>query len=91
MYIDVIIQDLISANKWMINRNLNKMVDDRLETVGPSDVLLFPLLSRSSSRNRLIAGDHWTLLKLDINVDQWSFYNSMRPGTSGNFVGGRVN
>lgn len=82
MYIDVITQDLISANKGVVNVNLKKMLDDRLETVGPSDVLLFSLLSKSSSRNQLIAGDHWTVLKLYINVGQWSFYSSMRPRTN---------
>ncbi|KAL8522433.1 hypothetical protein ACS0TY_012545 [Phlomoides rotata] len=69
--------DLIHTRKPL--QILNSLVDDKLETIGQFDVLIFPLLVKTFEGATRKMGDHWTILILDLGSCEWSFYNSMRP------------
>ncbi|KAL8485375.1 hypothetical protein ACS0TY_027611 [Phlomoides rotata] len=73
---------------------LQNLVDDKLETVGQFDVLIFPLLVKDFQGATRKMGDHWTILILNLGSCQWSFYNSIKPrrgeSTDGHLVGANV-
>ncbi|KAL8509806.1 hypothetical protein ACS0TY_016869 [Phlomoides rotata] len=73
---------------------LQNLVDDKLETVGQFDVLIFPLLVKDFKGATRKMGDHWTILILNLGSCQWSFYNSIKTrrgeSTDGHLVGANV-
>ncbi|KAL8472426.1 hypothetical protein ACS0TY_029581 [Phlomoides rotata] len=84
--------DMIHTKKPL--QILHSLVDDKLETIGQFDVLIFPLLVKDFKGATKKMGDHWTILILDLWSCEWSFYNSMRPrrgeSTDSHLVGAKV-
>ncbi|KAL8547601.1 hypothetical protein ACS0TY_007066 [Phlomoides rotata] len=73
---------------------LHNLVDDKLETIGQFDVLIFPLLVKDFKGATRKMGDHWTILILNLGSCEWCFYNSIKPrrgeSTDSHLVGENV-
>ncbi|KAL8538576.1 hypothetical protein ACS0TY_000555 [Phlomoides rotata] len=75
---------VLTSNCWNMivspadfsNGTLHELIEKPLGNVGYEDVILFPLLTKAEYETM---GNHWTLLKLDLNKGKWEFFNSMRP------------
>ncbi|KAL8552818.1 hypothetical protein ACS0TY_001489 [Phlomoides rotata] len=70
-------QDLITSVHDHKNRKF--WVDDKLDKVASNGLLIFPLLVTDYDGSLRGVRNHWTILILDLEKCQWSFYNSLRP------------
>ncbi|KAL8469339.1 hypothetical protein ACS0TY_032242 [Phlomoides rotata] len=61
------------------HKNRKFWVDDQLYKVAPNGLLIFPLLVTEYDGSLRGVRNHWTILILDLEKCQWSFYNSLRP------------
>ncbi|KAL8490076.1 hypothetical protein ACS0TY_025827 [Phlomoides rotata] len=61
------------------HKNRKFWVDDNLEKVPSNGLLIFPLLVTDYDGTLRGVRNHWTILILDLEKCQWSFYNSIRP------------
>ncbi|KAL8539875.1 hypothetical protein ACS0TY_001473 [Phlomoides rotata] len=61
------------------HKNRKFWVDDQLYKVSPNGLLIFPLLVTDYDGSLREVRNHWTILILDLEKCQWSFYNSLRP------------
>ncbi|KAL8481286.1 hypothetical protein ACS0TY_027707 [Phlomoides rotata] len=61
------------------HKNRKFWVDDNLEKVPSNGLLIFPLLVTDYDGTLRRVHNHWTILILDLEKCQWSFYNSIRP------------
>ncbi|KAL8537069.1 hypothetical protein ACS0TY_012306 [Phlomoides rotata] len=61
------------------HKNRKFWVDDNLEKVPSNGLLIFPLLVTDYDGTLREVRNHWTILILDLEKCQWSFYNSIRP------------
>ncbi|KAL8512510.1 hypothetical protein ACS0TY_018835 [Phlomoides rotata] len=61
------------------HKNQKFWVDDQLYKVAPNGLLIFPLLVTDYDGSLRGVRSHWTILILDLEKCQWSFYNSLRP------------
>ncbi|KAL8536079.1 hypothetical protein ACS0TY_011639 [Phlomoides rotata] len=84
--------DMIHTKKPL--QILHSLVDDKWETVGQFDVLIFPLLVKDFKGATRKMRDRWTISILDLGSCEWSFYNSMRPkrgeSTDSHLVGAKI-
>ncbi|KAL8541375.1 hypothetical protein ACS0TY_002579 [Phlomoides rotata] len=64
---------VLTSNCWNMivspadfsNGTLHELIEKPLDNVGDEDVILFPLLTKAEDETM---GNHWTLLKLDLNI-----------------------
>ncbi|KAL8519448.1 hypothetical protein ACS0TY_010397 [Phlomoides rotata] len=61
------------------HKNRKFWVDENLEKVPSNGLLIFPLLVTDYDGTLRGVRNHWTILILDLEKCQWSFYNSIRP------------
>ncbi|KAL8484765.1 hypothetical protein ACS0TY_027172 [Phlomoides rotata] len=61
------------------HKNRKFWVDDNLEKVPSNGLLIFSLLVTDYDGTLRGVRNHWTILILDLEKCQWSFYNSIHP------------